>query len=144
MYYIWNTLCSSPCPTTSMWLDYNPTLTAQCIHLQPNAGAQKLITSVVEHRVRLHTVHSCPKGDKWQVNTPNCLSLHWSTAYFSFQNNNARGETSLLDLLEREWLGEEIGPVIILSSTCPSCRVPPSLTHWRYRLLNPDEIPAQQ
>lgn len=43
-----------------------------------------------------------------------------------------------------EWLGEEIGPVIILSSTCPSRRILPSLTHKRYRLLNPDEIPAQQ
>lgn len=144
MYYIWNTLCSSPCPTTSMWLDYNTTLTVQHIHLEPKAGAQNLISSVVEHLLRLHAVHSCPKGDKWQVNTPNSLSLYWPVAYFSFHDNNAGGETSLLGLLERERLGEEIGPVIILSSTCPSCRVPPSLTHWRYRLLNPDEIPAQQ
>lgn len=126
MYYIWNTACSSPCPTTSMWLDYNPTLTVQYTNLQRKAGAQKDMSG---HPVRLHSVHYCPKGDEWQVYTPNNPSLYWSTAYFSFHNNNAGGETSLLDLLEREWLEEEIGPVIILSSICPSCRVPPSLTH---------------
>lgn len=116
-------------------------LTVQHIHLQHKGGALKPISSVGARRLKLHSVHSCPNGDKWQVNTPNGLSLYWSAAHFSFHNNNARGESSLLGLLVREWLGEEIGPVIILSSTCPSCGVPPSLTR---RLLNPDEILTQQ
>lgn len=116
-------------------------LTVQHIHLQHKGGALKPISSVGARRLKLHSVHSCPNGDKWQVNTANGLSLYWSAAHFSFHNNNARGESSLLGLLVREWLGEEIGPVIILSSTCPSCGVPPSLTR---RLLNPDEILTQQ
>lgn len=116
----------------------------QHIHQQHKGGAQILISSVGALHLKLHSVHSRPKGDKWQVNTANGLSLHWSAAHFSSHNNNAGGESFLSGLLVREWLGEEIGPVIILSSTCPSCRVPPSLTHWRNRPLNPDETAAQQ
>ncbi len=139
------THCSSLCPTTGMQRDYSRHLqysTVQNTHPQRKAGAQGLISSAGAQHLKLHSVHSCPKGDKWQVNTANGLSSDWSATHFSFHNNNAGGESFLSGLLVREWLGEEIGPVIILSSTCPSCRVPPSLTHWRYRLLNPDENPA--
>ena len=112
------------------------------IHLQHKAGARRWIWSVGERRLKPRRVHSCPKRDKWQVNPPSGLSPRWSAAHFSFRNNNAGGQSFLLGPLVREWLGEETGPVIILSSTCPSCRVPPSLTHWRCRLLNPDETPG--
>lgn len=119
----------------------HPTLTVQHIHLKHKAGAQKLISSVGVHRLRLHSVHSCPKGDKWQVNTPNGLSLYWSAAHFSFHNNNAGGRLLFVGPAGAwmTWGGNRPSNYSFLHLSLLS-RPAASLTHWRCRLLNPDEI----
>lgn len=69
------------------WL--HQALTAEDIHLQHMRSLQNRSHQLALRCLNLQSVHSCPKGDKWQVNTPNSLSLYSSTAHFSFASNNA-------------------------------------------------------